>query len=158
MLFTAFSVVLGTLVVQGMTLRPLINVLRFEDDDPVEREVRLARVETLRAALSATAEQPGEEMAELLRVRYEVMLRRAEAELAGDGHAPRGEAARDGRALDADADIVRRATTAERHRLVALRADGTIGDAAFQRVEQELDLEELDLQQLAPGADSGRGL
>ena len=153
-LFTAFSVVLGTLVVQGMTLRPLINVLKLKDDGSVEREVRLARVETLRAALSATAELPGEEMSELLRRRYEVLLRRAEAGLAGDGNAPHGVTASDGRAFNVDAAIVRRATSAERQRLLALRADGTIGDAAFQRVEQELDLEELDLQQLAPGADS----
>jgi CPA1 family monovalent cation:H+ antiporter len=40
------------------------------------------------------------------------------------------------------------ATAAERQRLSSLRADGTIGDAAFQRIEQELDLEELDLEQL----------
>jgi monovalent cation/hydrogen antiporter len=45
--------------------------------------------------------------------------------------------------------------SAERNRLVALRADGTIGDAAFQRVEQELDWEELDLQQLVSD-DDGR--
>jgi acetolactate synthase small subunit len=57
---------LGAHVVQGMTLRPLINVLQLEDDDSVEREVRLARVETLRAALSATTEPPGEEMSGLL--------------------------------------------------------------------------------------------
>jgi hypothetical protein len=39
---------------------------------------------------------------------------------------------------------------------VALRADGTIGDAAFQRVEEELDWAELDWSQLVrpdPGAD-----
>src|SRR3712207_6971004 len=36
-----------------------------------------------------------------------------------------------------DADIVRTATTAERKRLLALRAEGTIGDTAFQRVEQD---------------------
>jgi hypothetical protein len=48
---------------------------------------------------------------------------------------------------------VRKATSAEQQRLLALRADGTIGDAAFQRVEQELDWEELDLQQLAPSGD-----
>jgi hypothetical protein len=29
------------------------------------------------------------------------------------------------------------------------------GDAAFQRLEQELDWEELDLQQLAPADDTG---
>jgi monovalent cation/hydrogen antiporter len=154
-LFTAFSVVLGTLVVQGMTLRPLINVLQLKDDGSVGREVRLARVETLRAALAATAELPDEEMSGLLRRRYEVMLRRAEAELAGYGHAPHGTAASDGRAFNVDAAIAHRATSAERQRLLALRADGTIGDAAFQRVEQELDLEELDLQQLAPGEDGG---
>ncbi|HEX8539654.1 MAG TPA: sodium:proton exchanger, partial [Cystobacter sp.] len=151
-LFTAFSVVLGTLVVQGMTLRPLLNMLQLEDDGSVEREVRLARVETLRAALSATTEQPGEEMVGLLRRRYEVMLRRAEAALAGEGNAPHGASASDGRPFNVDTAIVRTATSAERQRLLALRADGTIGDAAFQRVEQELDLEELNLQQLAPGA------
>ncbi|QRO02133.1 Na+/H+ antiporter [Archangium violaceum] len=154
-LFTAFSVVLGTLVVQGMTLRPLINVLQLEDDGSVEREVRLARVETLRAALSTTTELPDEELSGLLRRRYEVMLRRAEAELDGDGHTSHGATASDGRAVNVNAAIVRRATSAERQRLLALRADGTIGDAAFQRVEQELDLKELDLQQLVPGADSG---
>jgi monovalent cation/hydrogen antiporter len=31
---------------------------------------------------------------------------------------------------------------------MALRDDGTIGDAAFQRVEEELDWAELDLAQL----------
>ncbi|PTL78652.1 Na+/H+ antiporter [Vitiosangium sp. GDMCC 1.1324] len=153
-LFTAFSVVLGTLVVQGMTLRPLINVLKLKDDGSVEREVRLARVETLRAALSATAGLPGDEMSGLMRRRYEIMLRRAEAAQGGVGHAPDGAATSDGRAFSCDAAIVRKATSAERQRLLALRADGTIGDAAFQRVEQELDLEELDLQQLAPSSDS----
>jgi CPA1 family monovalent cation:H+ antiporter len=52
----------------------------------------------------------------------------------------------DGR--DADVAVVRAATEAQRRRLVALRADGTIGDAAFQRVEEELDWAELDWAQL----------
>ena len=34
-------------------------------------------------------------------------------------------------------DIVRTALDAERRRLIALRADGTIGDTAFQQLEQE---------------------
>jgi hypothetical protein len=37
-----------------------------------------------------------------------------------------------------------------------LRADGTIGDAAFQRVEQELDREELNFEPLARGEAAGR--
>lgn len=147
-LFTAFFVVLGTLVVQGMTLRPLINLLGLEDDGSVEREVQFARVETLRAALEATSTRPGEELSGLLRRRYEVLLRRAEATLAVGGDAPRGGVPDDSRASETDADTIRRVTSAERQRLLALRADGTIGDAAFQRLEQELDLEELDLRQL----------
>ena len=81
-LFTAFSVVLGTLVLQGMTLRPLMNLLHLEDDGMVEREVRLARVERLRAALSTTLELPEDEISALMRHRYQLMLRRAEADFA----------------------------------------------------------------------------
>ena len=150
-LFTAFAVVLGTLVVQGLTLRPLMSLLRLEDDRTVEREVRLARVETLRAALAAIADFKGDTMADLLRRRYEVVLERAESRLAVDDGAKGGRAEAARSTFACDAEIVRQATTAERQRLIALRADGTIGDAAFQQIEQELDLEELDLQQLAPG-------
>ena len=34
---TAFSVVLGTLVLQGLTLKPLLRALDLQDDDPVGR-------------------------------------------------------------------------------------------------------------------------
>ena len=74
-LFTAFAVVLVTLVVQGLTLRPLLNVLRLKDDGSVDREARRARVETLRAALAAvTAAAQDDAVADLLRRRYQVML------------------------------------------------------------------------------------
>jgi Na+/H+ antiporter len=155
-LFTAFSVVLGTLVIQGMTLRPLMKLLKLRDDGSVDKEVRMARVETLRAARAAATAIPGEDMAELLGNRYEVMLRRAEIELAaGVAPAPRNapRAAAGERAPADDAAIVRKVTSAERLRLVALRDEGAIGDAAFQRVEQELDLEELDLLTLARDTD-----
>lgn len=150
--FTAFAVVLGTLVVQGMTLRPLMGLLRLEDDLSVDREVRFARVEVLRAALSATDRATDDGTSGLMRRRYELLLRRAEAAAAG-GATDAGRRSGDGGDAGAhhlDAAIARGALSAERQRLLALRAEGTIGDAAFQRVEQELDLEELDLQQLAP--------
>jgi CPA1 family monovalent cation:H+ antiporter len=139
---TAFSVVLGTLVIQGVTLRPLLSLLQLSDEGSVEREVRLARVETLRAALSAMPEVPGDELSSVLRRRYEVLLQRAEADAGRSGGAP-GDG-RDRGAFDG-AGVARKATSAARQRLVDLRGDGTIGDSAFQRVEQELDWEELDL-------------
>jgi CPA1 family monovalent cation:H+ antiporter len=154
-LFTAFAVVLGTLVLQGITLRPLMTRLGLRDDGAVQQEVRLARVETLRAALSAAAACSGAEAAALVRQRYELLLRRAEAEYesaaasAADGRP--GHEPGHWRASSADADVVRAAAAAERQRLLSLRADGTIGDVAFQQVEQELDWEELDLQPLLRG-------
>jgi len=149
--FIAFSVVLGTLVVQGMTLRPLMSWLRLEDDGAVEREVRLGRVETLRAALSAIGEVPASEAAEVHRRRYELMLARIEtAASEEEGQQSEGDAIdRDSRLIDGHA--LRAATSAERRRLLSLRAAGTIGDHAFQRIEEELDWEELYLQRSNEG-------
>src|SRR5215212_8843761 len=81
-LTTAFGVTLGTLVLQGLTLRPLLLRLRLEDDGSVDRAVRLARVESLRAAVAAATSCPGAEAAGLVRHRYELQLRRAEREFA----------------------------------------------------------------------------
>ena len=141
-LVTAFGVVLGTLVLQGLTLRPLMLRLKLVDDDTVDREVRLARIETLEAAVAAASTCPGADTAELVRHRYELQLRRARGEVGADG---------DGAAEAADVAVVRAATEASRRRLVALRGDGTIGDAAFQRVETELDWAELDWTQILGG-------
>jgi monovalent cation/hydrogen antiporter len=143
-LFTAFAVVLGTLVVQGMTLRPLMAHLQLADDGAVEGEVRLARVETLRAATSVLAAAPDVETAALLRRRYELLLRHAEATLDGGENG----AAEVQSELSAHADTVRAAAAAERRRLSALRADGTIGDDAFHRIEEELDWAELNAERL----------
>jgi Na+/H+ antiporter len=147
-LVTAFGVVLGTLVLQGLTLRPLMLRLRLEDDDTVNGEVRLARAETLRAAVDAAGACPGAEAAALVCQRYEVQLRRAEEELSDPGSVA------DSNAADAEAEIVRAATEAARRRLFALRADSTIGDAAFQRVEEELDWAELNWGQVLGAEDS----
>jgi CPA1 family monovalent cation:H+ antiporter len=150
----AFGVVLGTLVVQGLTLRPLLRRLRLEDDGSVDREVRLARVESLRAAVAAAAAHAGAGTAALVRHRYELQLRRAERDAARDDTSGNGDARPDAPAPVAtspapgDDDAVRDVLRAQRRRLVALRDDGTIGDAAFQRVEEELDWAELDWAQL----------
>lgn len=167
-LVTAFGVVLGTLVLQGLTLRPLMLRLHLEEDDSVDREVRLARVETLRSAVDAAATCPGAETAELVRHRYQLELRRAEEEVARDGAGDDGAASTEvlptsevegSEEEDADAAVVRAATEAQRRRLFSLRAEGTIGDAAFQRIQEELDWAELDWAQLlrAGAANDGSG-
>jgi len=136
-LATAFGVTLGTLVLQGLTLRPLMLRLHLEDDGSVDREVRFARLETLQAALTAIEAHPGAESAALLRHSYVVQLRRAEAGRDEETTAPPVEGP------DDDASVVRATMDAQRRRLEALRSDDTIGDAAFQRIQEELDWTEL---------------
>ena len=166
-LTTAFGVTLGTLVLQGLTLRPLILYLGIKDDGGVDREVRLARVESLRAAVDAVVAGHGDESAELVRRRFAVQLRRAEREFAADGAnanrlVPDGAVSKSSAAQadnsDDDGAVIRAATEAQRRRLVALRADGTIGDAAFQRVEEELDWAELGWTQIVTSGNRGDGL
>jgi CPA1 family monovalent cation:H+ antiporter len=131
-LLTAFAVVLGSLVIQGLTLRPLILTMKFEDDDPVAREAAHARTVAFRAALDEIDSDPSEE-AEILRLEYRAVLLRAETE--PDGGVATSE-------LPAD-PIRRRAIAAARQALLSLRSTETIGDDAFHQVEEELDRAEL---------------
>jgi Na+/H+ antiporter len=131
---SAFGVVLGTLVVQGLTLRPLMLWLRLEDDGSVDREVRMARAEGLRAAVAATSMHSGGLSVNLVRDRFALQLRRAEEDLRNSGAIHSTD--------DRDAEAVRAAFGAMRRRLTELRRDATIGDAAYQRLEEELDWSE----------------
>ena len=139
-LFTAFCVVLGTLVVQGLTLRPLMQRLGLHDDGSVDREARLARAETTKAGLAALEFAGGDsEMLDFLRRKYEARRRRAET--------PEGQpdpAESDG--WRAYHGAQRRAQTAERRMLSDLRAQGVIGDDAFHQIEEELDWAEVNAE------------
>src|SRR4051812_32489690 len=114
-LVSAFGVVLGTLVLQGLTLRPLLLWLRLEDEGAVDREVHLARVEALREAVTAAAACPEAGTTQLVRQRYELELRRAEEDAARDGAGagasgtPPGESALHPGGRGADAAAVRAA-------------------------------------------------
>ncbi len=145
-LFTSFLVVLGTLVMQGLTLKPLMALLRIEQDNEVDREVRLARVETLRAGAAALADTAaGSEATDLVRRKYRVRLEQAETRL----QPPRLGAEVPNRDREYAA-AARAAMAAERRRLSALRADGTIGDDAFHKIEEELDRAELSAEAMDP--------
>lgn len=130
MLLTAFTVVLGSLVIQGMTLRPLIMMLRLQEEDPVASEVARARATAYRAALDEIESDPSE-AAELLRLEYRALLMRAEE----DGGVPAGE-------LPAD-PLRRRAIHAARRSILDLRESEEIGDDAFHQIEEELDWAEM---------------
>jgi monovalent cation/hydrogen antiporter len=77
-LVAAYTVTLGTLLIQGLTLRPLVLALRVRDDAIVDREVRHARIATAEAALTALSDEAGQE-AEALRAELQAERRIAAA-------------------------------------------------------------------------------
>jgi CPA1 family monovalent cation:H+ antiporter len=124
---TAFFVVLGTLVIQGLTLKPLLRMLRLRDDDPVAHEVYLARTRVLSAvADSMDAGDSGAGRAVL--EEYEALLQSDPEQQSGDEGQTR-----------AREDAHRRALAAARHVISELRSSAAIGDDAFHRLEEDLD-------------------
>ncbi len=130
-LLTAFGVVLGTLVIQGLTLRPLIAWLALDDGDPVGHEVGWARRAAFHAALESIDGDKSPE-AEMLRLEYQQMLAQAESN-------PDGITSSE---LPAD-PLRRQAIGAARRVLFDMRESGEIGDDAFHRLEEEFDWAEL---------------
>jgi CPA1 family monovalent cation:H+ antiporter len=127
---SAFCVVLGTLVIQGFTLRPLLERLGFEADVGVGREISRGRLGIMQAALDALA---GERSAAAAAVRDAYLAAR---DVAARPDEPQAATEHD--------RLRMRAITAQRLTLHRLRDDGAIGDEAFHRLEEELDWAELD--------------
>jgi CPA1 family monovalent cation:H+ antiporter len=125
---SALVVVLGTLVLQGLTMVPLVRRLGFDGDDGLEAELAVARVALMEAALAALP--PEGEAAGILRREY-----RAAREVAASGRNPR--AVRD---IDA---LKRAGIAAKRRRLAGLRRSGQVHDDVYRALEQELDWAEL---------------
>src|SRR5215212_2782602 len=84
LLFAAFTVTLGTLLIQGLTLRPLVLALGLRADGIVEGEIRTARVGTAEAGLAVLHGDAGEE-AEALRAELDAERRIANEAEHGDG-------------------------------------------------------------------------
>jgi CPA1 family monovalent cation:H+ antiporter len=127
-LLTAFAVVLGTLVIQGLTLKPLMALLRLPDDDPVRKELKLARAKALKAAL---AELDGDETEAAQALRREL----------GDAlhQTKKGADARD----STENALRRRVVAVSRKAIAHLRESAEIGDDAYRALEEEFDWLEL---------------
>ena len=125
----AFAVLLGTLVVQGLTLGPLIVRLRFPPDDSFDRELSAARIALIDAAIAALEAHDDE----AARAQLD-SLQEARAATAAGQH-PREVS---------ESDRLKRDMIAvKRRRLAEMRRAGTIDDDVFHALEQELDWSEL---------------
>lgn len=130
-LLCAFAVVLGTLVLQGLTMKPLIRLMRLTDDDPVGREIRLGRAKAYQALLDSIENDETVD-AKLLRKEYGAVVERniGEAQDTPLGEVPGGR-------------LKRQAIAVARQRAFELRRDDVIGDDAYRVLQQELDWAEL---------------
>ncbi len=127
LVFTAFFVTLGTLLLQGLTLRPLLLLLKVHDDLSFEEERRKARAELASAALAAL-EGASEEQSQLLAPLLHAQHAEAVAEV-------------EGRATDA---YLKWAVLEKRRsRLNTMRRNRVIGDHVFHLLQEELDHHEL---------------
>jgi Na+/H+ antiporter len=140
-IFLTFSVILATLVGQGLTLPWLIRWLGVGDDGTAAHEELHAREAAANAALARleglTSEWPGHlELIDRIRERKQ----HATEHLEHDHEA--GEVPLDQEAVE-HAAIQKAVIDAQRLAIIDLRDRGVIGDQALRTIERELDLEEL---------------
>jgi CPA1 family monovalent cation:H+ antiporter len=146
LIFLAYSVVLFTVVVQGLTLPGLIRRLDVRDDgDDEEQEEIEARIAASDAAISRLddlSEADWTRPDTVERVRRSYGFRRSRF------------AARRGEVEDRDYEnrslayqrLLQEVIQAQRERLLRMRDEGEISSEVMRRVERELDLEESRLE------------
>jgi monovalent cation/hydrogen antiporter len=128
---TAFSVVLATLVLQGLTLAPMVRRLGLDNSEESRLELASARVALARSGLASMTEEQGPE-AENLRYRLTLKLQRC---VDGAQCGP----------IDRLRDLGLNAIRAERVELENLREEDQIGPNAYLGLQEQLDWSELTL-------------
>jgi Na+/H+ antiporter len=142
LIFLTFAVIFATLVLQGLTLPPLIRLLGVVDDGTEEEHEDLkARLVATKAALARIEELKAEEWTrddtlDRMQQLYEYRKRRLAAragKIEDDGFEDRSFTYQ---------TMVREVLEAQRAEIVRLRNAGTISNEVMHRIERELDLED----------------
>jgi monovalent cation/hydrogen antiporter len=159
LIFLTFGVILFTLLVQGLSLGPLIQWLKVNNDPSVKTETRTAMMASTQAALLKldklkgeinAAEADNEDIQKYmanLSAYYEKKLTLIEQSDTDDLSRQKNRNFRTN-----FHHILQEIHQEERSTLIKLRATGEINDEVFHKMEQDLDLEEqhLSLHQKAP--------
>jgi CPA1 family monovalent cation:H+ antiporter len=139
--FLTFAVILGTLVLQGLTLPSLIGRLGLEDDRLAEKEEAKARIHAAEAALARLEELLEEEWvledtADRLRGLYNFRRERFRTRFDAE----------DDRTIEDRSTNYQRLRhellQAEHRAILELRRSGRIDDAVMRQIERDLDLED----------------
>jgi Na+/H+ antiporter len=143
-LFLTFTVILVTLVLQGLSLPYLIRRLKVKGDSASEKEEREARLSANRAALgrlASVAEQDPSRADALNRIRieYEDRVRQLESYEPGKADQPH-------RLFSSEYELLsKEALEIERETILRLRNTDVINDEVLRRIQRDIDLAELRL-------------
>ncbi|MGA8533475.1 MAG: Na+/H+ antiporter [Candidatus Tumulicola sp.] len=139
-IFFTVCVVFATLVLQGLTLRPLIDWLGMTEASKSQRREARLRIRALEAGIARLREEerrrpdsPEIEPAERIVDEYEQRINVLRGNVAKDEK----QAAAESRA---DRRLQKAALDAERRTIMQMRAAGEIPDAIFRSIEYDLDL------------------
>ena len=146
-LLLTFCVIFGTLVLQGLTIAPLVRRLGIEDDHATEKEERLARLKANEAALAHVDETEALHRAnpktiERLRSEYVDRIQQLRSE------GPPEKTVRRLFSRDFE-ELAREALETERDTVINLRNEEVINDQALRRIQRDIDLAEARLQRPA---------
>ncbi|SFS13531.1 sodium/proton antiporter, CPA1 family [Granulicella pectinivorans] len=139
--FLAFSVILVTLVVQGLTLPPLIRWLGLAKPEGMEEEEREARRMGLGAAIE-TLKKGKDADGDRFEHVYEDLLHRYQHRLAAVGGVE-GSEQMDAATYKRLREIAAGAVRAERREAIRMRDEGRISDDTLRKLEREMDLQEI---------------
>ena len=141
--FLTFCVIIVTLVVQGLTLTPLVKALGLAGSDGPDCEELEARRLVTEAAVSHLESERGKDREDLAEL-YEDILGHYRQRLlslqvsGGDG----SETDQDATIHSKHIELSREVQQVERQAAIRLRNEGRINDAVLRRIERELDLRE----------------
>jgi CPA1 family monovalent cation:H+ antiporter len=143
-LLLTFCVIFGTLVLQGLTLSPLVRWLQIVDDRITEKEERLARLKANQAALARldameSVNRTKPEAVERLRSEYVDRIRQLSSQ------SPQKEAVTSLFSPDFE-QLAWDALQTERDTVIQLRNEEAISDQALRRIQRDIDLAEARLQ------------
>jgi monovalent cation/hydrogen antiporter len=136
-IFLTFSVIFSTLVIQGLTLRPLIKLLGIKADGKDHELEQLARLKIASSVIEHIEENfslsLSDDVLNQIKSKYEIRIQRMRKE-------------QDRRLTDDEINqfhnIQKQLLERERELVLNLRSAGSITDEVLRKIEYELDLEE----------------
>jgi monovalent cation/hydrogen antiporter len=136
-IFLTFCVIFSTLVIQGLTLRPMIKYLKIKADGGEREHEQKARLKIASSIIEHIEENYAlslqDEVLNQIKTKYEIRIQRMRNESTQKMSTEQIEALH-----EIQKDLLR----VERSFVLKLRNDGDINDEIMRKIEYELDLEE----------------